>query len=228
MRNEIWNASVVVAAAMAAACTGEPADFDGDVEPIGPTVRKQLERRAEFTVVPLLPTGEGSYLTADLGGDLIETPTNVALPVLGGHLTARADRDGYLVVESFSVDLSDVAMGPDAFPPRGLVLTGMQLSLADEVRARPEWGDPNDAVAVVASFDLLFDWAVVLSDGSVHPLATQRVSGIEFDLEVHRRGVAQLEARVGAHVEGHVWHWAQFVEVSNLVVAITAQSAVAL
>ena len=86
------------------------------------------------------------------------------------------------------------------------------------------WTDDGEAAVVTARFDLLFDWGIVLSDGEVHPLATQRISGLEFQLDIERLGPGGLQMGLGAFAEGSVWSWSTFVELSNLSIDLRGQN----
>ncbi len=204
-------------------CAGEPTDYEGDNAPIGPTVREQLEGRAEFAIAPMLPDGGGSFISADVSGDLAGEAQSVVLPVLGGHVTARSLADGNVLVEEVVVDFADVILDETAFPPRGLWLSGLQLRMAGPIMADTAWTADGEAAVVTARFDLLFDWGIVLSDGEVHPLATQRISGLEFQLDIERLGPGGLQMSLGAFAEGSVWRWASFVELSNLSIDLRGQ-----
>jgi hypothetical protein len=207
-----------------AGCHGEPADYTDEIDPIGPTVREQLGGRQEFAIAPYIPERGGSFVSGEVGGDLAGEPETVALPVAGGHVTARALDDGSVAIEELVVDLHDVQLTPEQFPPNGLWLTGMQLRLADPITASSAWTEDDQAVVVSAALDLELDWGLVLSDGERHELATQTLRELAFQLDVGRIGPGGLELGLGAFAEGTVWHWASFVEVSNLSIDLRAQN----
>jgi hypothetical protein len=207
------------------ACAGEPTDYVGDVDPVGPSVLDQMRGRESFNVARTGPDGSGSFVSADLAGDLAGDIPGVVLPVMGGDVVARALPDGTVQIEELRVDLADVVLDEQAFPPRGLWLSGLAARLAAPITTDTAWADDGQAAVLHARFDLLFDWGVVLSDGEVHPLATQVLRDLELQVEVSRQGPAGLRLGLAAHAEGEVWSWGQFVEVSNLSVDLVGDNA---
>ena len=205
-------------------CAGEPARYDGPAEPTGPTVREQLQGRRGFQVAPTAVDGGGSFVSAELTGALTVEPVDAVLPVVGGALTARTDRAGRMQLEQLVVELADVVLDDRQFPPRGLWLSGLRLRLVDPVVADAVWTDDDQACAVIADFDLRFDWGVVLADGTRHPLATQTLRDLPFEIDVARRGPLGIGVSLGAYAEGVVWRWSELVEVSNLSVDVLAIS----
>jgi len=203
-------------------CAGAPADYTDDVDPIGPTVRERMKGRLSFDVAPAMPDGSGSFIAADVAGDLADEPQNVALPVVGGRVVARTDAVGAIELEELVIDLADVVLTDEQFPPKGLWLSGMHLHLGDPVYASSAWTADGEAAAVVAELDLMLDWGIVLSDGQVHPLATQTIRDVPFQLDIGRQGPTGLKISLGAHAEGVVWKWSSFVEVSNLGIDLLA------
>jgi hypothetical protein len=220
MSSKLNSVVLVVSLAFAAGCSGPPTDYEGDLPTVGASVAEQLKSRQEFALMPASEDGTGSVLVVDVAGQG-EKPQQRVLPVLAGHVLARVNEQGMLHLEALAVDLPDLDIAPESFPPRGLHLRGLHLALVSDVVAQTAWTDDGDAVTVVGAFDLSFDWGILLGDGAVHPLATQRLRELPFQIDIMRVGAGGLAVHVAAIQEGQVWRWGEFVELSNLIVDLT-------
>lgn len=213
--------AVVVCSTLAvAACTGAPADYAGS-DALGPSVRQRMEGRQQFAVAATAPDG-GSFVSAQIGGALAGDPRLVALPVVGGVVTTRGDGDGRVQLEQLEIELADVVLDEQQFPPQGLWLSGLRLRAAHPTSGEVAWSDGDQVGALRAEVDLVFDWGVVLADGELHPLATQTVRGVIFEIDIGRTGPVGIALSMGALADGVVWRWSSLVEVSDLGMELVA------
>lgn len=203
-----------------AACAGEPADYEGG-DPLGPSLRERMVGPQRLTLAASAPEG-GSFVSALVGGSLAGEPQQVTLPVVGGVVATRTEADGRVLLEQLEVELADVVLSEQEFPPHGLWLSGLRLSADRSVAGDVAWSEDEQAGALAVELDLLLDWGVVLSDGELHPLATQTVRGVRFEVDIGRSGPVGVSMALGAFAEGVVWRWSSLVEVSDLGMELVA------
>ena len=132
------------------------------------------------------------------------------LPILGGTVVLRAWPDGRLEVEDLRVDLDDVVLDELEFPPNGVHLTGLTLTLRDVGEADAKWIDDGTKLEAKGEVDLLLDWSAVVEDGAEVPLGTQPVTAVTVELEVTTTDDGR--ALVKLHGRRH----GQFVEANGL------------
>lgn len=143
--------------------------------------------------------------------------------VMGGRAVLRSTADGLLLVEALEVSLSDITIEQDVLgAKRPLHLTDVELRLGTQLVLDPEWLD--DYAVGAGTADLLMDWAVLTDDGNVHPLATQLIRDVEFEVEVRLEHDGSISAQVHTTVAGPIWDF-NVLEVSDLSVDVLANTA---
>jgi hypothetical protein len=171
--------------------------------PVGGT-RNRLESTLE---VPFQPGSCRAIVTVErqYQGQMAQ---RMDLPVTGGTVALKAWPDGRLEVEALRVDLDDVVLDGSEFPPSGVHLTGLTLSLRTVGEAT--WTDDGATVAAQGEVDLLLDWATVVDSGAEVPLGTQAVTAVAVAVEVSTTDDGR------ALVKLHGLRHGRFVEASGL------------
>lgn len=168
---------LVLGGVFLAGCFGHVAD--DPAPPVGGT-RDRLENTLTMALEPgsclAMATVEREYQ-----GQLDH---RLDLPVLAGTVALRAWPDGRLEVEDLRVDLDDVVLDAYEFPPSGVHLTGLSLTLRDVGETNAAWIDDGTKLEAKGEIDLLLDWSAVVDDGSALPLGTQQVTAVTVELEI--------------------------------------------
>jgi hypothetical protein len=168
---------LVLAGALVSGCVGY-ADY-GPAPPVGGT----RDRLANTLEVGLEPGSSRVIVTVDRQYQG-EMQRRLDLPVLDGTVALRTRPDGLVELLDLRVELDDVTLTQYEFPPSGVHLTGITLSLREVSEAPAEWIDDGATLRVAGQVDLLLDWAAVTGDRSALPLGTQQVEGVAVELEV--------------------------------------------
>jgi hypothetical protein len=196
--------------------------------PVGPTdpaapasLHEQLAAGASFDVSA---HGSTVSLTARLVAEGDALPPR-ALPVIGGSVALRSDADGRLVVDTLDVAFDDVVLTGEEFPPDGLHLTGMRVTLDAPAACEPFWSESGDTVVATPRGEMVLEWAIVAPDGTLVPLAPQHFSDVPLDFVVERteRGTLSLALTGGA--AGTFWSWGGIAELSDLTFDVAAATA---
>ncbi len=168
---------LMLAGVLLAGCFGQV--DEGPAPPVGGT-RDRLESTLEVNLEPgsslAIVTVEREYQ-----GQLDH---RLDLGILGGTVALRAWPDGQLEVQDLRVDLDDVVLDKYEFPPDGVHLTGLALSLRDVGEAQAAWLDDGTRLQARGQLDLLLDWSAVVDGGAELPLGTQQVSSVTVEVEV--------------------------------------------
>jgi len=168
---------LVLGGVLLAGCFGNVSE--GPAPPVGGT-RDRLLRTLEVGLEPgscrTVVTAQRQYQG--------EMARRLYLPVVSGTVALRAWPDGRLEVEHLRVDLDDVVLDEAEFPPGGVHLTGITLSLRDVGEADATWVEEDTKLVARGEVDLLLDWAAVNDDGSELPLGTRQVTAVAVELEV--------------------------------------------
>lgn len=203
---------ILALAAAIPACTFDAGGADADV---ANPLRANLARRA------FLDLGNDSRV-----GVTATDPSGQPLPdvqptVTGGRAVLRATDDGFVIVEDLDVKLADVTVQcePGAKP---IHLTDLALRLGTQVDADGDWSPDGMTVAGEGSGDLLLDWSWLLDDGTIYPLATQKLSHAPFSLQIGQDDHGQLTAAVWMKQDGDLRTIADQVTLSDLSMAVVA------
>jgi hypothetical protein len=122
--------------------------------------------------------------------------------VHGGRAVLRTTDDGWLVVEDLEIHLDDVVIPQTGAKP--MVLTNVELRLGTQLWLEPEWTGDGSAARGTAKADLLLDWGLVLDDGDVWPLATQKLGNQTFVVGVEQLADGSVIAQVDTTARGTV------------------------
>jgi hypothetical protein len=199
-------------AAAIPACTYDASGVDPNQTPL----RQELGKRA------FLDLGTDSRIGVTAIGPDGQAMKNVAPPVTGGRAVLRSTDDGFLVVEDLDVKLGDVDVPAQDFG-KPIHLTDLVLRLGTQIDVDGDW-DPNGlAVDGEGTADLLLDWSWRLDDGSIYPLATQKLSKAQFEVSAHDDGTGRLTAAVWMVKPGELRKYADRVTLRDLSVAVMAQ-----
>ena len=203
---------ILVLAAAIPACTFDGSGADADT---ASPLRANLVRRA------FLDLGDDSRV-----GVTARTIDGMPMPdvqptVTGGKAVLRATDDGFVIVEDLDVRLADVTV-PCAGGGKPVHLTDLALRLGTQIDADGDWGADGMTVTGDGTGDLLLDWSWVLDDGTIYPLATQKLSRAPFSLHVQQDDAGQLTAAVWMKQDGDLRTIADQVTLSNLSMAVIA------
>ena len=161
--------------------------------------------------------------TADVTAASVEggVTATVSLPMSSGSLTVQARDDGTLAVTALELDLGHVAIGPESFPPDGLDLEGLALTLGSDVDAAADWSGDASAMNGSATTELLLDWSVATA-GATLPLATEHIARVVVALAVSRADDGTVVLDVQASRDGVFWTWADLIDLADLRVSLKA------
>ena len=201
-------------AAAIPACTFDGTGADADA---ASALRANLVRRAFLD----LGTDSRVGVTARSSTDGSPMP-EVQPTVTGGRAVLRATDDGFVIVEDLDVKLADVTVPPCAPGGQPIHLTDLALRLGTQVDADGNWSADGMSVTGDGNGDLLLDWSWVLADGTIYPLATQKLSHAPFSLSVRQDDAGQLDAAVWMKQDGDLRTIADQVTLSDLSMAVVA------
>ncbi len=178
------------------------------------------DRLATSTQLLVSTTGStGSIVAAKKTSDGW-TSTTVPLALDAGHLTAIADNNGTLFVESLDLALAPVEI-PASVLGHEAQLTNLRLALAAPASVATTWSDDDNA-HVTANLSLVMSWSLSI-DGTALPLGAPKLPPIAVTIDVSGDG-AVVAADTMAHAAGDLWTWADLVKLSDLDLAIDAQN----
>lgn len=183
------------------------------------SVRSRLAGTVGFELVP---EGSALMVTAYHSSDLRDQVQPVSLAILDGDARVRVDSDGSLVLEDLVVRLDDMVFEEAAFLPRGLHLTNVHTSLAEEVTLETTWTADEDVAVGVALGGIRLGWSLVDDSGETWPLATQELGEIQFELHIYRDDEDRVTATIGGTKEGVIWSWASLFELADLSITLSA------
>lgn len=205
--------SLLLPAAFVTGCA-----FQGDGVDDGRSLDHELSARAFLDLAPTTTIGVCAY---DASGN--ELPY-VEPEVAGGRAVLRTTDDGYLLVEDLDVELDDVTIPAGELSDHPVVLTDVQLHLGTQLAVAPIWSGDGRAAWGTGNADLLLDWSLILDNGNVWPLATQKLGAQHFTLAVELNDDGTLTAQVDAAATGEVDHVNGLFSLANLDVAVDAVS----
>jgi hypothetical protein len=145
-----------------------------------------------------------------------DTENLIEFEIVSGEVELSA-AGGALSIEAVEVALADV-MIPETVLPRGLVITGMLITLDAPVTAPAEWTTDGRRADVSLSVDLTVEWAM-LRDGTVFPLADVHLRDLPLQVGVTRDGDS-LDIDVAADRTGAFWSWADTFELRDLAISL--------
>lgn len=138
-----------------------------------------------------------------------------------GYLRAAIDDGGQLAIDQLTIDLAPISL--DGVFSKPAHLEGVQLRLAGPARSDAAWASSDDAAAsLLMTFD--FDWSIVIGDADPYPLATQQLPPQRVDVVLTGDG-DHVEAAVNVAASGELWNWADLIEITDLTLALTAETA---
>ena len=209
MRNLLLTS--VLAAAILPACAYDSAGVDPNATPI----RTELGKRA------FLDLGSDSHIGVTAIGPDGQVMPNVAPHVTGGRAVLRSTEDGFLIVEDLAVKLADVDVPADAFG-KVIHLTDLSLRLGTQIDVDGDWDADGRYVTGEGTADLLLDWSWKLDDGTIYPLATQKLQNAQFDTSVREDATGGLTAAVWMTKPGELRNFADRVTLRDLSLAVVA------
>ena len=181
------------------------------VPPAASTARGYLAEPRSFTIMPssmAQVTARRMYLD--------QAEETAMLPLVGGEVTVQARAGGMLALTAMTLELGDIKLSSTSVPPTGLTLMAVKLSLKSQADASAEWSADDDAANASARTDLLLDWSIEAQQGSVEPLATQRISNVPLDLAVVEASGGRLTLSLHGGRDGVFWQWSGLMELADL------------
>jgi hypothetical protein len=209
--------NILVTAALAAWVSGCVYD-DAGVDPaIADPLRYRLGGRA---VLALEDTSAIAVTATDVDG--------VALPsmradIAGGRTAIRTTEEGVLVVEALEIDLADVVVPPGTVSPDAIAVTDLQLRLGIQLAVAPTWSDDGRSAVGTGRADLLLDWSIV-NDSGTFPMATRKLEGTPFEVEVYLDEHDDVRARIATSVDGELSRYLDRIALSNFAMTLDATS----
>ncbi|HTJ42290.1 MAG TPA: hypothetical protein VL463_09370 [Kofleriaceae bacterium] len=206
----------VLATTLFAAALSACAYDAGGVDPNATPLRSELGKRA------FLDLGADSRIGVTAVGPDGHVMPGVAPAVNGGRAVLRSTDDGFVVVEDLDIKLADVDVPADTFG-KPIHLTNLVLRLGTQIDVDGDWADSGMSVTGTGKADLLLDWAWRLDDGSIYPLATQKLKDATFDVSARELDDGRLTAAVWMTKPGELRNFADRVMLRDLSLAVVAQ-----
>jgi len=142
--------------------------------------------------------------------------------ITDGRVVLRSSGDGWLLVEDLDIRLEDVTIPAGELADQPIYLTDVELRLGTQLAAQPFWAGDGRAVWGTGPADILLDWSWLTNDGTVYPLATQRLGEAEFTLAVTLDEYDTLTAEVATAMPGEVHELTGLVTFADLSIAVDA------
>lgn len=205
------------------ACSNTETDTSGLLPPAPPRHTGQTNLRlllGEPQRVTMVNTSTISVTAKrTYNGDLVET---VTLPITLGDLSLSVYPDGTLAMDGLSAGFSDVVLSPQAVPPNGLHLTDIKLGLQQEADPVTTWGSDANSARAAGTADLVLDWSLVTTNGTVVPLAPQKLAEVPLSLDVKLGANYHVETALQAKKDGVFFDWSGMFQLADLKVDISA------
>jgi hypothetical protein len=164
----------------------------------GKKLDHELASRAFLDLAPTSTVGVSAYDSAGQPLPYVE-PT-----VHDGQTVLRTTDDGYLLVEDLDIHLDDVVIPAGQLEPTPVVLTNVDLRLGTQLAVIPQWSADGMSAYGTGKADLLLDWSLVLDNGNLWPLATQKLGAQDFTVTVELAEDGTVTAQVDALAKGKV------------------------
>ena len=188
-------------------------DRSADAPPT-PTVPPTLiERLGHAPVLDVV----GAHSDAEIVMRLPRTEAHgeaIPLVVDYGEASIGARGPRTLVLDHLAFAFERVDVPATRLPPRGLSFDGIRVRLVEPGDVHVAWASATEARGVAVA-DLELEWSMVLGDGQIHQLGSERLE----DAEIALRIVLDAEGRVLADLDvsmDEVWQWAGLVELESL------------
>lgn len=184
---------------------GAPVD---SAEP--PTLVERLESAPVLDVI-------GAHSDAEIVMRLTraeERGEAIPLVVDYGEVSIGARGPRTLVLDHLAFAFERVDVPASRLPPRGLAFDGIRVRAIEPVDVHVAWASTTEARGV-AIVDLELEWSMVLGEGQIHQLGSERLEGAEIAMQL----VLDAEGRVRADLDvsmDEVWEWAGLVELESL------------
>jgi hypothetical protein len=143
--------------------------------------------------------------------------------IVQGRAALRATPEGVIVVEALEIDLSDVAVPPGALSESAYHLTDLQLRLGIQLGVVPEWSEDRRHAIGHGQADLLLHWSLAV-DGEIYPMATRKLAGTPFDIEVDIDEGNNVTARISTSVSGRLSNFIDRIMLSDFSMELDATS----
>ncbi len=127
-----------------------------------------------------------------------------------------------LTLSAIHVELGEVFVPPEFFPPNGIELTDIALALKEPMTASAFWSADKRSVGAEFSASLVLHWSV-LRDGRPVPLADIVVPAVPLTMTLHTDGGLDRISLSATH-PGSFWRWAETFEFRDLAVALTGSA----
>jgi hypothetical protein len=209
MRNLL---SILALAVAIPACSYDTGGADPNATPL----RSELGHRA------FLDLARDSRIGVTATGPDGARMPDVNPTVTGGRAVLRSTEDGFLIVEDLDVKLADVTVPAGTFGDKPVKLTDLVLRLGTQIDIDGDWAPTGMSVSGEGTGDLLLDWSWILDDGTIYPLATQKLKSAPFQVQVREDAAGGLSAAVWMVQPGELRKFADRVTISDLSLAVVA------
>lgn len=144
------------------------------------------------------------------------------LAVEHGYLRAAIDdRSGKLAIQKLEVAVAPITL--EGVFEKSAQLQDVRLRLAEPAYSEAAWTSDDDATAtLVMTFD--FDWAIAFDGGQPYPLATQHLPPQTVQVVLAGSG-DHVDASLDVDATGELWNWADLVQLTDLSLSLTAETA---
>ncbi len=154
-------------------------------------------------------------LTVEVAGSVVRAEGR-ELPIVSGQIQMAAYENNQLELDGLDLAFGTMFVTDEHPSLDGLELRHVRTSLAQPVVTTIEWTACGDAGFAALQVDLLLDWSTVAPNGTEIELATQRIEGVEIELDIYSAMDGTLTAVLSGEKRGVIWSWAGLAEVADL------------
>lgn len=191
-------AATMLAALALAGCSGGPGAEMAPLDAPAMVTADKAEESSQVTLYQRDATQPENALVTDL--------------VTGTSLKMMVSDSGAMI-ETLTISLADVDLGPTTQNPAGVKLRKQQLTLSTPVAATTEQRE-RDALTVHGQSSLVYSASRLLDDGTLAPLGDVTSNRADFDVRATRYE-SGVHVTIDAGPQGECWNVPGVVDVTD-------------
>lgn len=193
-----------------------------DVPINGPTYDSVRDRLTEVPTSFYVhdESSTGTITARERAGDGWRS-ADAQLVIQRGYVRAAIDETGDFAVQRLELDLAPIQLGLFERPAE---LRDVHVRLNKPVHAPVNWtSDDNGTTTLSMPFE--FDWSIKFQgDDEPFPLATQQLATTTVNVALSGSG-DHVGAAIDISGSGELWNWADLLQMTDITVALDAQTA---
>jgi hypothetical protein len=176
------------------------------------------ERLSAGPMIALAAEPPGATMTSTVSSGSAPAVYDYELDV-AGSIVLRADGTGNVTLEGLELDIEDLVITEMALPPDGLTLTNIRAEPSGAISGAGSWAADGSSVEVIATGQLLVDWAFIDSAGDTIQLSQLAIDDVDFAASAVLRSSGVIDVSIEATHAADFFDWAGFVTLSDLHIA---------